>query len=142
LKTLLFILSFLTLNAFEVEFTKIYTQYVVPKNTAIKIKTKESLTFPFPFIKTDDGYILYGNTQKINMWLDNEFYAPEDAKFQEIKISLINSDKIQYKIIKNIKKVYKSCQIKHLVFLTPDEKIIVTRPENITLKYKVILECK
>ena len=129
--------------AFEVEYTKTYTQYIVPKNEAIKIITKkEGLTFPFAFIKTKDGYILYGDTNQINMWLDNYFYAPDDAKFETIKISKVNLDKIQYKIINNTKKIYKNCKIKKIMFLTPDENKIFTKPATLKLKYKIKLECK
>ncbi|ACM92216.1 hypothetical protein NAMH_1791 [Nautilia profundicola AmH] len=143
MRSFLLILSFIYLNAFEVEYTKVYTQYVVPKNEAIKIITKkEGLTFPFPFIKTKDGYILYGNIDQINMWLDNEFYAPDDAKFQTVKYTKVDFDKIQYRIINKTKHIYKSCKIKKIIFLTPDEDKIITKPTNITLKYKIELNCK
>jgi len=129
--------------AFEVEFTKIYTQYIIPKEKAVKIITnKEGLSFPFPFIKTKDGYILYGDLREINRWIDNEFYAPKNTTFKTVKYSLVDYDLIQYKIINKIKKTYKSCKIKKIIFLTPDENKIITKPITVKLKYKIKLECK
>ena len=143
MRIIIFLLFTSLLFGFEVEYTKIYTQYVVPKNKAIKIVTKkEGLTFPFPFIKTIDGYILYGDIDKINMWLDNDFYAPDDAKFKTITFTKINYDYIQYKIINKTKRIYKSCKIKKITFLTPDENKIITKPTTITLTYKIELDCK
>jgi 3-deoxy-D-manno-octulosonic acid (KDO) 8-phosphate synthase len=51
-------------------------------------------------------------------------------------------DKIQYKIIKKIKNTYKNCEIKKVIFLSPAEKKIITKPQEITTKFKVILDCK
>jgi hypothetical protein len=76
------------------------------------------------------------------MWLDNNFYAPSDAKFKNIKIAIVDTDKIQYKIISKIKNTYKKCQIKQIIFLSPDETKIITKPETIKEKYKIILDCK
>jgi len=142
MKKILFLLP-LVLFAFKVEFTKIYKEYVIPKQDAIFIQTKaNNLTFPFHFIKIPNGYILYGDMQEINNYLDNDFYAPDDAKFKNIKIAIIDTDKIQYKIIQKIKKTYKKCTIKSVIFLTPDETKIITKPSWITEKYKIILDCK
>jgi len=133
----------LILNAFKVEFTKVYKEYVIPKKDAIFIQTKvNNLTFPFHFFKTKNGYILYGNLQEINNYLDNDFYAPNDAKFKNIKIAIVDMDKIQQKVINKIKKTYKNCKIKDIIFLNPDEEKIIVKPTFIKEKYKVILECK
>jgi hypothetical protein len=129
--------------AFDVVFTKIFTKYVVPEKEAILIKTKaDNLTFPFKYIKTENGYILLGDIRQINMWLDNEFYAPKNTEFKNIKIAYINTDKLQYMIVNKIKNTYKKCKIKELIFLSPDENKIITKPETVKLKYKVILDCK
>jgi hypothetical protein len=142
LKKILFLLPIL-LFAFEVEFTKIYKEYVVPNQPAILIQTHDnSLTFPFKYFKVPNGYILVGDLDQINMWLDNNFYAPSDAKFKNIKIAIVDTDKIQYKIISKIKNTYKKCQIKQIIFLSPDETKIITKPETIKEKYKIILDCK
>ncbi len=131
------------LFGFEVEFTKVYTQYIVPKKEAVFIQTKaDNLTFPFKYIKTKNGYILIGNINQINMWLNNDFYAPDDAQFKNIKISVINSDKLQYRIIKKISQTYKKCKIKQMIFLSPDENKIITKPTFLKEKYKIILNCK
>ena len=143
LKIIFLFLLLNILNAFEVEFTKVYTEYVVPKKDAILIQTKkDDLTFPFKYIKTKQDYLLIGDMQQINLWLDNEFYAPDDAKFKNIKVAYLNNDKIQYKVINQIKRNYKSCKIKKIIFLTPNENKIITTPKTIKLKYKVILNCK
>ncbi len=143
LKIFLLIISFIILNAFEVEYIKIYTQYIVPKQEAIKITTKkEGLSFPFPFIKTKDGYILYGDIDNINMWLDNNFYTSDDTLFKRVKFNKINYDLIQYKIINDTKRIYKTCNIKKIVFLTPNKNKIITKPSTIRLKYKIKLDCK
>jgi len=142
-KKLIFIFIFSVLSAFEVEFTKIYKEYIIPKNEAVLIQTKsQNLTFPFKYYKTKNGYILIGDINEINMWLENNFYAPEDAKFKNIKIAIVDMDKIQNKIIKKIKKVYKKCKIKKLIFLTPDEEKIIFKPTYIEERYKIILDCK
>jgi len=142
LKKLILLIPFLVF-AFEVEFTKIYKEYVIPKKEAILIKTKNNnLTFPFKFIKVKDGYILIGNLEEINMWIENNFYAPDDAEFKTIKITIVDMDKIQYKVIKKIKRIYKGCELKKLIFLTPDEVKIITKPIYIKTKYKIILDCK
>jgi len=139
----IFLLLPILLFAFEVEFTKIYKEYIVPNKEAILIETKKNdLTFPFKFYKTKDGYILIGDIDNINNWLENEFYAPDDAKFKTIKIAIVDMDKIQYKIIQKVKKIYKSCKLKKLIFLTPDEEKIFTRPTTVIEKFKIILECK
>ncbi len=138
----LFLILPIFLFAFNVEFTKIYKKYIIPNKDAILIKTKADLTFPFEFIRAQDGYILYGNIQTINNWLNNNFYAPNDAKFKNLKITVVDTDKIQYKIIQNIQKKYKKCSIKNIIFLSPDEKIIITKPEFLKLRYKIILNCK
>jgi len=143
LRIILFLIFTILLFAFEVEYTKVYTHYIVPKKEAIKIITKkDGLTFPFSYIKTDDGYILYGNIDQINMWLENNFYAPDDAKFKTIKFLKIDFDKIQYKLISKTKQIYKTCKIKKIIFLTPDENKIITKPSTVKLKYKIRLECK
>lgn len=142
MKKLILLIPFLVF-AFEVEFTKIYKEYVIPKKEAILIKTKNNnLTFPFKFIKVKDGYILIGNLEEINMWIENNFYAPDDAEFKTIKITIVDMDKIQYKVIKKIKRIYKGCELKKLIFLTPDEVKIITKPIYIKTKYKIILDCK
>ncbi|GAB6075097.1 hypothetical protein [Nautilia lithotrophica] len=143
MRIFLFLIFTTLLFAFEVEYTKVYTQYIVPQKEAIKIITKkDGLTFPFPYIKTNDGYILYGNIDQINMWLYNEFYAPDDAKFKTIKFAKINFDKIQYKIITKTKQIYKTCKIKKIIFITPDQDKFITKPTNLSIKYKIILKCK
>jgi len=143
LKRFILIFLFIPLFAFEVEFTKIYKKYVIPKTNAIEIITKApNLTFPFKYIKTKNGYILFGNIDEINMWLNDNFYAPDDAKFKNIKIAIIDMDKIQYTIIQKIKKTYKKCTIKKVIFLTPDIEKIILKPTYIKSKYKIILECK
>jgi len=142
MKKILFLLPLL-LFAFKVEFTKIYKEYVIPKQDAIFIQTKaNNLTFPFHFFKTKNGYILYGDMQEINNYLDNNFYAPNDAKFKNIKIAIVDIDKIQQKVINKIKKTYKNCEIKNIIFLNPDEEKIIFKPTFIKEKYKVILKCK
>jgi len=131
------------LFGFDVEFTKIYKEYVVPKKEAILVKTKaNNLVFPFNHIKTKNGYILIGDINQIDMWLDNEFYAPDDAKFKTIKIAFIDMDKIQYKVIQKVKLDFKKCNIKKLIFLTTNEERIITKPTLIKIKYKVLLDCK
>ncbi len=142
MKKLLLILPIFLL-AFNVKFTKVYKKYIIPNKDAIFIKTSSpDLTFPFKYIRVQNGYILYGDIQTINNWLNNEFYAPNDAKFNNIKIAIIDTDKIQYQIIKNLRSKYPSCQIKDIIFLSPDEEKIITHPTDITLKYKIKLECK
>ena len=143
LKIILFFLFFSILNAFDVEFTKVYKKYIVPNQEAVLIQTKnQNLTFPFKYIKTKKGYILIGNTNKINMWLDNEFYAPENAKFKTIKIAFVNYDKLQYIVINKIKHTYKTCNIKKVIFLNNDENSIILKPKTVILKYKILLDCK
>jgi len=142
LKKLILLIPFLVF-AFEVEFIKIYKEYIIPKKETILIQTKKNdLIFPFKFIKIKNGYILIGDLDKINMWLENEFYAPDNAKFKNIKIAIVDMDKIQYKVLKKIKKVYKDCKLKKLIFLTPDEEKIILKPTYIETKYKIILSCK
>ena len=143
-KWIIFLFCFMTyIYAFEVEFTKVYTQHIIPKKEAVKIITnKEGLSFPFPFIKTKDGYILYGDLRDINRWIDNEFYAPKHTTFKTVTYSLVDYDLIQYKIINKIKKIYKSCKIKKIIFLTPDENKIIFKPTTISIKYKIKLECE
>jgi len=142
MKKLLFLLPII-LFAFEVEFTKIYKEYIIPKQEAVFIKThKNDLTFPFKFYKIKNGYILIGDLQQINEYLDNEFYAPDDAKFENIKIAVVDIDKIQYKIIQKINKTYKKCEIKKVIFLSPDEEKIIFKPQTVTVRYKIILDCK
>jgi len=143
MKKLIILLSFSILFAFKVEFIKIDKEFIVPKTDAVLIKTKDdSLTFPFKFIKTKDGYILYGNITQINYYLENNFYAPMDATFKNIKIAIVDKDKLQYQIIKKIKKTYRQCKIEKIIFLDPDETLVITKPTTITHKYKVILNCK
>ena len=142
MKKLIFLIPFL-LFAFEVEFTKIHTEYIIPKKEAILIQTHtQNLTFPFKFYKVKNGYILVGDIQQINNYLNNEFYAPADAKFKNIKVSIIDMDKLQFKIIQKIKKIYKKCKIKKVIFLSPDEEKIILKPQTIETKYKIILDCK
>jgi len=133
----------LPLFAFEVQFTKIYKKYIIPNKEAILIKTKaKNLTFPFNFIKTKNGYILTGDINQINMWLNNDFYAPQDAKFKNITIATVDTDELQYNIIQNLKTKYENCKIKNIIFLGPDEEKIITQPSTIKLKYKINLDCK
>ena len=142
MKKLLFLLPII-LFAFEVEFTKIYKEYVIPKQEAVFIKThKNDLTFPFKFYKVKNGYILIGDIQQINEYLDNEFYAPDDAEFQNIKIAIVDMDKIQYEVIQKINNTYKTCEIKKMIFLSPDEEKIIFKPQTVTARFKIILDCK
>jgi len=142
MKKIIFFLPIFLL-AFNAEFTKIYKKYIIPNKDAILLETKvPDLTFPFKYIKTSNGYILYGDLRKINYYLDNQFYAPTDAKFKNIKIAIINTDQYQYQIIKQLSHIYKNCSIKNIIFLSPDEKKVILKPSYIELKYKVILKCK
>jgi len=141
MKKLLLILP-IFLFAFNVEFTKIYKKYIIPNKNAILIQTKANLTFPFKYYKVSNGYILTGDMQDINNYLDNDFYAPTDAKFKNIKISIIDTDKIQYNIIQNLQKKYTKCSIKNIIFLSPDEEKVIMKPTILTLKYKIQLKCK
>ena len=140
---ILLILFYIPLFAFEIEFTKIYKEYIIPKKEAVFIKTQNNnLSFPFKYYKVNNGYILIGDMRDINNYLDNEFYAPDDAKFKNIKISIVDMDKIQYKVIQKIKKTYKNCKIKKVIFLSADEEKIIFKPETVETKYKIILDCK
>ena len=140
---LILIILFLPLFAFKVEFTKVYKEYIIPKQEAVFIKThKNDLTFPFKFYKVKNGYILIGDMQQINEYLDNEFYAPDDTEFRNIKIAIVDMDKIQYKIIRKINKIYKKCEIKKVIFLSPDEEKIIFKPQTVTARFKIILDCK
>ncbi len=131
------------LFGFKVEFIKKYKEYIIPDKEAIEILTsKKDLNFPFKYIKTENGYILIGNIDSVDLWLRNNFYAPKDAKFKKLKIAVIDMDKIQYKVIRKIKKIYKGCFLKKLIFLTPDEQKILTKPSYIETDYKIILECR
>jgi hypothetical protein len=142
-KLLILIFAISLAFSFDVEFIKIYKKYVVPKKEAILIQTHvNNLTFPFKFYKVKDGYILIGDIDQINMWLDNDFYAPDDAKFKTIKIAIVDMDKFQYEVIRKVKRVYKGCKLKKLIFLTPDEEKIITKPTYVETKYKIILKCK
>jgi hypothetical protein len=142
-KIFFFLMVFSLLYSFEVVFTKVYKKYIVPNQPAILIKTKaENLSFPFQYIKTKNGYILIGDINQINLWLENDFYAPSDATFKTIKIAKVDMDKIQEEIIEKVKNTYKKCTIKSLIFLTPDEERIITKPTYIEEKYKIILDCK
>ncbi|MEO1924022.1 MAG: hypothetical protein ABGX25_05870 [Nautiliaceae bacterium] len=142
-KLLAFFLLSNLLFSFEVEFTKVYKKYILPNKEAIEIITsKNNLTFPFKYIKTENGYILIGNIDDIDLWLRNYFYAPQDAKFKKLKIAVVDMDEIQYKIINKIKRTYKGCSLKKLIFLTPDEEKIITKPTYVETNYKIILECK
>ena len=133
----------LPLFAFNVQFTKVYKKYIIPNKDAIFIQTKaNNLTFPFNFIKTKNGYILIGDMNQINMWLNDDFYAPQDAKFKNITIATVDTDELQYNIIQNLKAKYKNCEIKNIIFLSPDEEKIITKPTSIKLKYKINLDCK
>ena len=132
---------FTFLNAFEVEFTKIYSKYIIPNQNAILINTKTNLTFPYQFTKTNNGYILFGDIDEIEMWINNNFYLPKDTTVKNIKIAKIDYDKIFYHIIEKTKKEFKNCEIKKIEFLTPNKLKIVTKPTTIIVKYKIILEC-
>ena len=138
----LFLILPIFLFAFNVEFTKIYKKYIIPNKDAILIQTKANLTFPFKYYKVSNGYILTGDMQDINNYLDNDFYAPNDAKFKNIKIAIIDTDKIQYKIIQSLKNKYPKCKIKDIIFLSPDEEKIITHPTTLTLKYKIKMDCQ
>jgi len=140
-KIIIFILIF-KLFAFEVEFTKSVSKYIIPNKDAVFIQTKaKNLTFPFEYKKTDNGYILFGDNQQIENYLNNSFYAPDDAKFKNIKIANVDYDKFQYEIIKKINNTYIGCNIKKIIFLSLDENKIITTPQTIKLKYKIILNC-
>jgi NACalpha-BTF3-like transcription factor len=76
------------------------------------------------------------------MWLNNNFYAPDDAEFKTIKVAIINRDKIQLKIINQLLKTYKKCDIKRIEFLTEDEEEIITKPKTIKEKFKITLKCE
>ena len=132
---------FTFLNAFEVEFIKIYSKYITPNQDAISVKTKKNLIFPYQFVKTNDGYILFGNVNDIEIWINNSFYPPKDAIIKNIKIATINYDKIFYYITHKTKKEFKNCKIKKIKFLTPNKFQTITKPTTITVKYKIILDC-
>lgn len=144
MKNVKLIILFFFINllfGFDVEFIKIEKKYIVPQTDAILIQTKADLTFPFKFYKTKNGYILK-DTREVENYLNNQFYAPKDTKFKYIKIAIIDYDKYQYDIIQKIKNRYKTCNIKHLIFLNSDEEKIIFKPKKIKLKYKIILDCK
>ncbi|WP_024791268.1 hypothetical protein [Lebetimonas sp. JS032] len=131
----------LILNAFNVKFIKIEKKFIIPNEDAVLIQTKENLIFPFKFYRTKNGYIIK-DTREIENYLNNKFYAPKDAKFKYIKIAVVDMDQFQYQIIKKLSNIYKSCKIKNIIFLNPDEEKIVLKPTEIKLRYKITLDCK
>jgi len=141
-KTFFLLTAVFQLFGFEVEFTKIYKDYVVPDQEAQSVCTNKHVDFPFRYIKQGNCYILLGDQDAVSLWLENDFYPPKDAIFKKIKIKTVDFDQIQKKVIQQVKQRYSDCNIKHLIFLTPDEEKVITKPSYIKAEYKVILECK
>jgi hypothetical protein len=144
MKNVKFLSLFLFTNllfGFNVKFIKIEKKFIIPNEDAVLIQTKENLIFPFTFYRTKNGYIIK-DTREVENYLNNKFYAPKDAKFKYIKIAVVDIDQFQYQIIKKLSNIYKSCKIKNIVFLNPDEEKIVLKPTEIKLRYKITLHCK
>lgn len=139
LKKIFLLILVLPLFAFEVEFTKIFKKTFYPKKNGYLIKTNFNLIFPFKVYKIESGYIVPFSYET---YLNNDFYPPKDAKFEEVKYSVIDFDRIQLNLIKNLKTKYKNCKIKKISFLTPDITKIITKPTTIELKYRIKMECK
>ena len=136
-KTILLIATLLF--SFEVEFTKIFQKTFYPNKDGYLIITKANLTFPFEFYKTKNGYIVDVSHET---YLNNDFYPPKDTKFKYVKYNVIDFDYLQFYLIQNLKRIYKTCEIKKIKFLTTDTQEVITKPTTITLKYKVKMDCK
>jgi len=127
--------------AFQVEFTKIYKTFVIPSDTTYEVCSSALYDFPFEVVKRGNCYILLDNFNDIDLYLTNQFYPSNNTTIKKIKYALIDYDTIQYDIIRTLKQTYKTCNIKSVIFLNDDVKKIITKPQTIKLKYKIILDC-
>ena len=134
---IIFIASFLL--AFDVEFNDTFTKFVTPNQKAILLTKPIKINYN-PKIYTQKGVVLL-NYDKADEFIRNDFYLPNGVDVKDIKVAIFDVDRFRYKIIQQIKKKYRSCQIKQIIFLN-SPKNLYFKATKIEINTKVILDCK
>ena len=126
--------------AFKVEFNNEYQTFITPNQKAILITKVFPINYT-PKIITQKGMILL-NYENADDFVRNNLYLPKDANAKNVNIAIFDVDKVRFKIIQNLVKKYKTCQIQKIEFLNNNYKKVYFKPTIINLKYKTILNCK
>ncbi len=128
------------LFSFQVQFQEQYQKILSLSTHAFSLESNKTITdIPFKYFKVKNRYILIGDG--IDEWIRNTAYLPQDTKIKEIKVNLLNVDKLRINIINKLNKNYKNCSLKKIDFLNSPKKIYL-KPTIIKINTKVTLECK
>jgi len=134
---LIFLTTFLL--GFEVTFTEKDKISIFLDKKAILLKTKTPIKIDYsPKIYTEKGILLL-NYDNADEFVRNSLYF--NGQIKDIKIGILDIDKIRNRIIKKIEKKYQKCNIKKIIFLNSYKKVYF-KPTFLDIKSKVILDCK
>jgi len=134
----LILFFFSSLFCFEVEFYDVQNIDIFPLKKVILLKTNKPIFLNYNhIIRTKKGVLLL-NYEKADEFVRNDLYF--NGEIQDIKIGILDIDKIRNQIIIRLNKYYKNCEIKKIIFLGNYKKIYF-KPTFLKIKSKVILDC-
>ena len=135
-----FIISYSFLFGFDVFFDDYYQKTIFPDKKAILLETKKPIQINYsPKIYTKKGIVLL-NYDSADQFVRNDLYF--NGNIKDIKIGILNIDKIRNKIISRLNKYYKNCKLKKIEFKDDLKKNIFFTPTTIIIHSQVTLDCK
>jgi len=103
---IIFIISCSFLFGFDVFFDDYYQKTIFPDKKAILLETKKPIQINYsPKIYTKKGIVLL-NYDSADQFVRNDLYF--NGNIKDIKIGILNIDKIRNKIISRLNKYYKN----------------------------------
>jgi hypothetical protein len=137
---IIFIISCSFLFGFDVFFDDYYQKTIFPDKKAILLETKKPIQINYsPKIYTKKGIVLL-NYDSADQFVRNDLYF--NGNIKDIKIGILNIDKIRNKIISRLNKYYKNCKLKKIEFKDDLKKNIFFTPTTIIIHSQVTLDCK
>jgi hypothetical protein len=131
----------ISLLSFEVKFEDKYQKTVSISTNAFSLQSDEVIeNIPFKYFKIDNKYIVIGDNE-VDEWIRNSASLPLDTYIKEIKVGLLDINKLRVKIINRLNKNYEKCNLSKINFLDSPKEVYL-KPETIEIKTKVILECR
>ena len=135
----LVIFSFSFLFAFDFELTQELKKEIIPNKKAVLIKVDSLKNIPFSYKKIDKGYLILGDIEEINQWIDNNLYINSD----KVKVvSYYNLDLENILNFINENSNLRNCKIEKIILLSLINKKIFLSKMSLNIRYKILYKCK
>jgi len=134
-----FIISCSFLFGFDVFFDDYYQKTIFPDKKAILLETKKPIKVDYsPKIYTKNGIILL-NYDNADQFVRNDLYF--DGNIKDVKVGILNLDKIRSEIINRLNHHYKNCRLKKIIFKDHTKKRVFFNPTTIVIHTQIVLDC-